>query len=80
MVLRKTKEIENRHWITGYGEAGNGQRISYLLIVNYILPIGLLVLFLIMPYIVAVLFNQIACFLGDQLRNFLTCEPYQNFS
>jgi len=39
-----------------------------------------LVLFLIMTYIVAVLFNQIACFLGDQLRNFLTCEPYQNFS
>jgi len=42
--------------------------------------ISSLVLFLIMTYIVAVLFNQIACFLGDQLRNFLTCEPYQNFS
>jgi hypothetical protein len=39
-----------------------------------------LVLFLIMLYIGAVLFNEIACFLGDQLRNFLTCEPYQNFS
>lgn len=44
-----------------------------------ILIYALLVLFLIMAYIVAVLFNQIACFLGNQLRNFLTCEPYRKF-
>jgi hypothetical protein len=44
-----------------------------------ILICALLVLFLIMAYIVAVLFNQIACFLGIQLRNFLTCEPYRKF-
>jgi predicted CDP-diglyceride synthetase/phosphatidate cytidylyltransferase len=54
-----------------------------ILAINYyllIIALTWLVLFLIMPYIVAVLFNEIACFLGDQLRNFLTCEPYQNFS
>ncbi|WP_207512022.1 hypothetical protein [Longitalea luteola] len=52
----------------------SGWKLAHCLLVQ------VLVLFLIMPYIVAVLFNQIACFLGDHLRNFLTCEPYQNFS
>jgi len=33
-----------------------------------------------MTYIGAVLFNEMVCFLGFQLRNFLTCEPYQNIS